>query len=108
MPKINRLPKSIYELIAAGEVSHDLVCGRSLDVELFDILLRRAAGFSLVVESVGQELFDGHHGNVVVDRAAEIQSRDLSVLGDKRNTLFDDVLRRGDLHPLAVDKNLSL
>ena len=61
----------------------------------------------LVVKAVAEQLFDGYHGDIVVYRAAEVQTGDFSVLGDEGHALLDDVLRRMDLDLLALDEDLA-
>ena len=70
-------------LVAAGQVARNLVAGRSFDVQLFDVLHGSGACLVLVVKAVAEQLFDGYHGDIVVYRAAEVQTSDFSVLSDE-------------------------
>ena len=57
---------------------------------------------------MAEQLFDGYHGDIVVYRTAEVQTGDLTVLGNERYALLDDILRRVDLDLLALDEDLTL
>ena len=57
---------------------------------------------------MAEQLLDRYHGDIVVYRTAEVQTGDLTVLGDEGYALLDDILRRVDLDLFALDKNLTL
>ena len=94
-------------LVTAGQVADDLIGGRSFDIQLFNVLLRRLICLGLIVKAVGQQLFDRHHSDVVIDRSAQVQARDLPILRDQGHALLNDILGRGDIHLLALHIDLA-